>query len=128
MKTNFHDGAQLRSLMAAVINQAVDDLGSRNAEKVVDALFWLDGGDLPLWAEAAGLLESDAYKMLSNKNTRRFVWNRGEIDIVRMYAGLTFEEAKDLTARIKYAVINAFDEFQESRELGEPPTPPAPPR
>jgi hypothetical protein len=69
MKVNTFGQSQVidtswRGLMTAVIAQAIADLRASDPVKVLDAILFLMGDDLPLWAEAVGAPDIDGIQFV----------------------------------------------------------------
>jgi hypothetical protein len=79
------DGAQLRELAAAVINQAVKDLvlasdgnKPKSLGKRLSAFFWLTSPELEIWLDFAGAEYLDPYKLLPRLGQIRKQFQKGK--------------------------------------------------
>jgi hypothetical protein len=98
-----HPDANLKRLSMAAIAQSVKDMKrGTNPLLMLDALFWLTGGDLEDWSAVAGMPVVSGYKMLTTGNAKRFGKpSPAEFDLLGMFEGMPIEDATELVSRIQ---------------------------
>jgi hypothetical protein len=123
--SKIHEGADLKNLSRAVIQEALRDLGGKDPIRALDALLWLTSNDFPIWADVWGFPFVDPFKVLVSggidglPGQEKRKHKKYDFNLIQEFKGLSLDDARELAGCIKYSVYSTCKSFREEVEKQE---------